>query len=244
MNKKIIMIAGFWLCLLAPNLLYPFMKNESDTGTDENRALADFPHLSLQTLESYPGEMDSYINDHAAFRNRFLSLNARLNLDLFDYPDSTEVLKGKDGWYFYTAGSSLADCLGINRYPEPVLQAITAHIQTAADYFESQGIQFILVLTQQGVGLQGISPGQLQAACLPYPVGGTDFLYQNAQYGDRHRSRPLFCRKPGLPVVFQDRHPLERCRRLRDKPDAYRSSGRSTCPNRGCDGILPSFRRR
>ena len=64
MNKKIIMIAGFWLCLLAPNLLYPFMKNESDTGTDENRALADFPHLSLQTLESYPGEMDSYINDH------------------------------------------------------------------------------------------------------------------------------------------------------------------------------------
>ena len=35
MNKKIIMIAGFWLCLLAPNLLYPFMKNESDTGTDE-----------------------------------------------------------------------------------------------------------------------------------------------------------------------------------------------------------------
>lgn len=146
MNKKIIMIAGFWLCLLAPNLLYPFMKNESDTGTDENRALADFPHLSLQTLESYPGEMDSYINDHAAFRNRFLSLNARLNLDLFDYPDSTEVLKGKDGWYFYTAGSSLADCLGINRYPEPVLQAITAHIQTAADYFESQGIQFILVL--------------------------------------------------------------------------------------------------
>lgn len=146
MNKKIIMIAWFWLCLLAPNLLYPFMKNESDTGTDENRALADFPHLSLQTLESYPGEMDSYINDHAAFRNRFLSLNARLNLDLFDYPDSTEVLKGKDGWYFYTAGSSLADCLGINRYPEPVLQAITAHIQTAADYFESQGIQFIFVL--------------------------------------------------------------------------------------------------
>ena len=116
MNKKIIMIAGFWLCLLAPNLLYPFMKNESDTGTDENRALADFPHLSLQTLESYPGEMDSYINDHAAFRNRFLSLNARLNLDLFDYPDSTEVLKGKDGWYFYTAGSSLADCLGITAH--------------------------------------------------------------------------------------------------------------------------------
>ena len=133
MNKKIIMIAGFWLCLLAPNLLYPFMKNESDTGTDENRALADFPHLSLQTLESYPGEMDSYINDHAAFRNRFLSLNARLNLDLFDYPDSTEVLKGKDGWYFYTAGSSLADCLGINRYPEPVLQAITRRLPTTSN---------------------------------------------------------------------------------------------------------------
>lgn len=146
MNKKIILIAGFWLCLLAPNLLFPLMKNESDMGTDENRALAEFPRLSLKTLEEYPAQLDSYINDHAAFRNRFLALNAALNLDLFDYPDSTQVLKGKDGWYFYTAGSSLADCLGINRYPCPVLEAITGHIQRAADYFESQGIDFIVVL--------------------------------------------------------------------------------------------------
>ena len=51
MNKKIIMIAGFWLCLLAPNLLYPFMKNESDTGTDENRALAlQYAVASIPTL--------------------------------------------------------------------------------------------------------------------------------------------------------------------------------------------------
>lgn len=146
MNKKIVMIAGFWLCLLAPNLLYPLMKNESDTGSDENRTLAEFPVLSAENLEHFPSQMDSFINDHAAFRNRFLSLNSRLNLDLFDYPDSTQVLKGKDGWYFYTAGSSIADCLGINRYPQPVLEAITAHIQTAADYFESQGIEFLLVL--------------------------------------------------------------------------------------------------
>ena len=48
MNKKIIMIAGFWLCLLAPNLLYPFMKNESDTGTDENRALAEIGRASCR----------------------------------------------------------------------------------------------------------------------------------------------------------------------------------------------------
>lgn len=146
MYKKIIMIAGFWLCLLAPNLLFPFLKNESDVGTDENRELAEFPVLSLETLQDYPARMDSYINDHAAFRNRFLSLNASLNLDLFDYPDSTQVLKGKDGWYFYTAGSSLADCLGVNRYPEPVLQSITAHIQRAANYFEAQGIRFLVVL--------------------------------------------------------------------------------------------------
>lgn len=146
MNKKIIMIAGFWLCLLCPNLLFPILKNETDVGTDENRELAAFPVLSLRNLERYPSEMDSYINDHAAFRNRFLSLNARLNLDLFDYPDSTQVLKGKEGWYFYTAGSSLSDCLGVNRYPEPVLESITAHIQRAADYFEAQGIQFLIVL--------------------------------------------------------------------------------------------------
>ena len=46
MMKKI-MIAGFWALLLIPNLLFPFVKGGSQTGTGENRNLAEFPVLSL-----------------------------------------------------------------------------------------------------------------------------------------------------------------------------------------------------
>ena len=38
MMKKI-MIAGFWALLLIPNLLFPFVKGGSQTGTGENRNL-------------------------------------------------------------------------------------------------------------------------------------------------------------------------------------------------------------
>lgn len=45
MMKKI-MIAGFWALLLIPNLLFPFVKGSSQTGTGENRNLAEFPVFS------------------------------------------------------------------------------------------------------------------------------------------------------------------------------------------------------
>lgn len=48
MMKKI-MIAGFWALLLIPNLLFPFVKGSSQTGTGENRNLAEFPVFSPDT---------------------------------------------------------------------------------------------------------------------------------------------------------------------------------------------------
>ena len=41
------MIAGFWALLLIPNLLFPFAKGSGQTGTGENRNLAEFPVRSL-----------------------------------------------------------------------------------------------------------------------------------------------------------------------------------------------------
>ena len=62
MMKKI-MIAGFWALLLIPNLLFPFVKGSSQTGTGENRNLAEFPVFSPDTYEAYPAAVNSYIND-------------------------------------------------------------------------------------------------------------------------------------------------------------------------------------
>lgn len=151
--KKKLMLAAFWLLLLGPNLLYPFIK-EASNGTDqeqagentEKRELAAFPVFSLDSYDEYPKNMESYINDHAAFRSEFLSLNATLNLKLFQYADAQDVVKGKDGWYFFTGGSALSDCLGTNRFSSDELAYINSCVQKTAEYFSSQGIDFLVVL--------------------------------------------------------------------------------------------------
>lgn len=85
MKRTHIMIAVFFACILSPNLLFPILKTTADEGTGENRSLAAFPTLSLETIDTFPSGVEGWINDHAAFRNRFLSLNARLNLSLFQF---------------------------------------------------------------------------------------------------------------------------------------------------------------
>ena len=93
MMKKI-KIAGFWALLLIPNLLFPFVKGGSQTGTGENRNLAEFPVFSPDTYEAYPSAVNSYINDHAAFRNLFLSLNSMIMMPWEHSPFTRTMLPG------------------------------------------------------------------------------------------------------------------------------------------------------
>ena len=62
MIKKI-MIGGFWALVLLPNLLFPLVKGSGDSGSAENRTLAEFPVFQAKDFEAYPSEVDSYIND-------------------------------------------------------------------------------------------------------------------------------------------------------------------------------------
>ena len=98
MKRTHLMIGAFFFCILAPNLLFPLLKTEADEGTGENRSLASFPTFSLETIDTWPSGVEDWIDDHAAFRNRFLSLNARLNLSLFQFGNSQDVITGKDGF--------------------------------------------------------------------------------------------------------------------------------------------------
>ncbi len=152
-QMKHLMITAFGAVLLAPNLLFPLMKTEADLENRENRTLAPFPSVSWENIDSLPADIELYINDHAAFRNRFLSLNSSLNLALFDHADSREVIKGKDGWYFYAAGSSVEDFLGVNRFSPEELSAITEKLLAAQAYFEQRGVRFLVLIAPNKEGI-------------------------------------------------------------------------------------------
>lgn len=147
------MTAAFFCCILGPNLLFPFFRTDADLKTAENRTLASFPKFSMDTLDSFPASVENWINDHAAFRNRFLTLNATLNLQLFGHADSSDVITGKDGWYFYSAGNSVEDFLGLNRFSETELTQLGQQIQAVSDYWAGQGTQLIFLAAPNKEGV-------------------------------------------------------------------------------------------
>ena len=161
MKRTHIMIAVFFACILSPNLLFPILKTTADEGTGENRSLAAFPTLSLETIDTFPSGVEDWINDHAAFRNRFLSLNARLNLSLFQFGDSQDVITGKDGWYFYTLGSSVEDFLGTNRFSAGELQMLAHKLQTVHDAWKEKGTEFIFLCAPNKEGVYRMYPHEL-----------------------------------------------------------------------------------
>lgn len=140
------MIGCFWAFLLLPNLIWPLVSPAFQGENTENRVLAELPALSRENLTEYPGLVEDYINDHAPFRSQLLSLNAGINLGLFHSVDNTEVILGKDGWYFYNGGASVADYRGQNLYTEEELSAISSAVERTRRYYESQGIEFAIIL--------------------------------------------------------------------------------------------------
>lgn len=142
------MIIFFWAILIVPNLLWlalsPYRTAEGENA--EKRELAPFPRLGQVDLKGYPAAVEAYINDHAAFREQLLSLNAGIDLVLFRSVSNPEVILGEEGWYFYNGGSSVADYRGQNLYTEEELALIGAKLEAVRQYYENRGIQFAVLL--------------------------------------------------------------------------------------------------
>lgn len=145
-DRKGWMIGCFWALLIVPNLVWPAVSPLMKEENTENRVLAQFPELSRENFQEYPGEIEDYINDHAAFRSQLLSLNAGINLALFQSVDNPQVIRGKDGWYFFDNGISVKDYRGQNLYSEEEMVGIVSKVQEADAYFKGQGVDFAIVL--------------------------------------------------------------------------------------------------
>ena len=100
--KKLLTV-GFFALLLGTGILS--MGLCAALGVEEenveNRTLAPAPVFSLKNLENIPAQTESWLNDHAPFRSRWLDLYAALNLTLFQSVDNPEVIVGKEDFLFY-----------------------------------------------------------------------------------------------------------------------------------------------
>ena len=123
----------FVVMLLLPAPLWLLLAPHLDTTNYENRTLAAFPQDT--GVEEWPGAFEDWLNDHAPFRNQFMSLNGRLNWALGTL-DSSDVLLGKEHWLFLkdvSDSKSISDYQGLTAYSEEELADFVNTLSTLRD---------------------------------------------------------------------------------------------------------------
>ena len=110
------LLGGFLAMLFLPGPLWLLLRGRLDTENHENRSLAAFPAgEAAVSPQQWPSAFDAWLDDHAPFRNQFMSLNARVNWALGTL-DSSDVLLGKRHWLFLhdvSDSQSLSDYQGL-----------------------------------------------------------------------------------------------------------------------------------
>jgi hypothetical protein len=147
-----VFIAFFCAVLVLPGLLIG--RGEPWNSNAEGHNPAEFPQLHTAEGSLNPKLKEGFemwFNDHLGLRNGYIRLKANVYVGLLGKSTSERVYLGKDGWYFYTEDRNIE--LATGEYPlgEAELDAIARNQQAIHDWYESQGVDYILLLTPSKV---------------------------------------------------------------------------------------------
>ena len=142
---------GLWMCAL------PFvgMFLAPTDSTTENRELAAFPDIiadgewNLNFLQ----EMGAYFEDHFAFRQELVSIDAIIQSKAFGVSNAESVTVGKDGWLYYS--STTEDYLGRNLMSERTLFNAAHNLSLVQQYVQEQGASFVFTVAPNKNSLYG-----------------------------------------------------------------------------------------
>ncbi len=154
--KQKIFITAFLLMLVLPFPLYALLHGVLDTTNYENRTFATWQSVADAPLRKKPAAFETWLNDHAAFRNQFMTLHAGLNYKLFHTVQSGEVLLGKEDWLFYknvSDSKSIDDYQGLNVYSEAQMQQIAVNLNDLQAALARRGTQLCVLIAPNKEGV-------------------------------------------------------------------------------------------
>ncbi|MBQ3518529.1 MAG: hypothetical protein IJA31_04330 [Clostridia bacterium] len=138
----------FYVVLCFVISLIPFVcmafAPEAD-GTLEKRELAKFPSIvedgkfNFNILE----ELGDYFNDHFAYRQQMVAADALL-LDKFGTSSVDSVIRGTDGWLYYT--TSVYDYSGYNTMSDRYAYNVAHTLAQTQKFVEENGAKFAYVV--------------------------------------------------------------------------------------------------
>lgn len=145
----------FLIMLLAMPVSFPLAKHFIDTENHENRAYAEFPTVSPDSLGVFSIGFERYFEDHLPYKNQMTKLNATIEEasgihdNLLLYYNEESVIHGKDGWLFYNSAeyeSTVNDYLCNNLYDNEELERLATGYQALNDQYAAQGIEFVFLI--------------------------------------------------------------------------------------------------
>ncbi|MCD4722732.1 MAG: hypothetical protein K8S13_23175 [Desulfobacula sp.] len=106
--------------------------------------IPEFPD-SLEKIRAYPKRINAYFNDYFGFRSWLVSMNNKFRLKLGASP-SDKIIKGKEGWLFYTGGDMVDQYRGINLYTSSELKRWIKAMEERKAWLAKKGIPFIIAV--------------------------------------------------------------------------------------------------
>ncbi len=137
-----------YIVLVCVILLVPFagMTFWATNETSENTVLAKWPSLieDGKLNREYLSGMGEYFDDHFAFRQQMVTVNAVLRGKVLKESSTPKVVVGTDDWLYYNG--TLEDYQGKNLMDERQIYMMIHNLKLIQQYVESWGSSFIFTV--------------------------------------------------------------------------------------------------
>jgi hypothetical protein len=114
----------------------------------ENRELAHFPAIdgSWHSIAAFGGGLTDWFTDHFGFRARLIRWYGESRLFGLGVSPSPDVVKGRDGFFFYAENESLTDYTKDRPLTAAQVNAWRESCVDARDWLRGQGIAYVVMI--------------------------------------------------------------------------------------------------
>lgn len=141
---QIIFVALCALCVLLPLVGMLWAQTNETT---ENRRLAEMPEITSEDGSfnvDILSDLGAYFEDHFAYRNELVALNAYLRTGLTATSPAPSVIYGQNGRLFYEG--TLDDYTGAGTLSERGAENVAFNLMLMQGYVEAQGASFLFAI--------------------------------------------------------------------------------------------------
>lgn len=140
----VLFLALAMLMILFPTLGHLLPQPGSSEDLNENRALAKWPEKA-KDIKAFVQGVESWFNDHLAFRDQLIETNLRMDLALGESPTSTVIL-GTNGWLFFNEFDEDKDLRGEIVLDEADREALVTAQSAMQAYLKDRGASYYVVI--------------------------------------------------------------------------------------------------